>query len=58
VTRREKEAVVILAAEEYERMARRATQAASLSRFFAESPLAGAHLDLRRAADYGREVEL
>lgn len=58
VTRQDKEAVVILAAEEYERLAGRARQAASLSKFFAESPLVGAGLDLERAADYGREVDL
>ena len=58
VTRQNKEAVVILPAEEFERLARRARQPASLVRFFAESPLAGVPLDLTRKPDYGRDIEL
>src|ERR1700674_3164365 len=58
VTRRNKEAVVILPAEEFDRLARRASQPASLVRFFAESPLASVRLDLARRPDYGRDVEL
>lgn len=58
VTRQNKEAVVILPAEDFERLAERASQPASLVRFFAESPLAGVRLDLRRRPDYGRDVDL
>jgi len=58
VTRQNKEAVVILPAEDFERLARRASQPASLVRFFAESPLAGTRLDLTRKPDYGRDIEL
>jgi prevent-host-death family protein len=58
VTRQNKEAVVILPAEEFDRLARRASQPTSLVRFFAESPLAGVRLDLSRRPDYGRDVEL
>ena len=58
VTRQNKEAVVILPAEDFERLARRASQPASLVRFFAESPLAGVSLDLTRRPDYGRDVQL
>src|SRR5437870_6415833 len=58
VTRQNKETVVILPAEDFERLARRASQPASLVRFFAESPLAGARLDLARRRDYGRDIEL
>jgi prevent-host-death family protein len=58
VTRQNKETVVILPAEEFERLARRASQPASLVRFFAESPLAGAGLDLTRRPDYGRDIVL
>ena len=58
VTRQNKEAVVILPAEEFERLARRARQPASLVRFFAESPLAGVRVDLTRKPDYGRDLEL
>jgi prevent-host-death family protein len=58
VTRQNKETVVILPAEEFERLAQRANQPASLVRFFAESPLAGVHLELKRGPDYGRDVDL
>ena len=58
VTRQNKEAVVIVPAEDFERLARRARQPASLVRFFAESPLASVRLDLTRKPDYGRDVEL
>ncbi len=58
VTRRGKEAVVILPAEEFERLTQRTRQPRSLVTFFAESPLAYAQLDLERKPDYGRKVEL
>ena len=58
VTRQGKEAVVVLPAEEFERLARRARQPEDLVTFFAKSPLAGAGLDLKRALDYGRKVDL
>ena len=58
VTKQGKEAVVILALEEFERLTKRDKQPKSLSKFFAESPLAKVSLDLKRKPDYGREVEL
>lgn len=58
VTRQGKEAVVVLPAEEFERLSARARQPASLVEFFAASPLAKAGLDLERKPDYGRKVEL
>ena len=58
VTRQGKEAVVILAIEDFERLTRRAKQPKSLSKFFAESPLARVSVDLERKPDYGRKVEL
>jgi antitoxin Phd len=58
VTRQNKETVVILPAEEFERLARRASQPQSPVKFFAESPLASVSLDLTRRRDYGRDVEL
>ena len=58
VTRQNKDTVVILPAEDFERLARRSSQPASLVRFFAESPLVGVGLDLARRPDYGRDVEL
>jgi prevent-host-death family protein len=58
VTRQGKDAVVILPAEEFDRLLARAKQPGSLVRFFAESPLVGAEVDLERKPDYGRTVEL
>ncbi len=58
VTRQDKEAVVILPAEEFERLSARSKQPQSLVQFFAESPLAKVRIDLERKPDYGRMVEL
>jgi len=58
VTRQGKEAVVVLPAEDFERLTARAKQPKSLVEFFAESPLAKANLNLERTPDYGRTVEL
>ena len=58
VARQEKEAVVILPAEEFERLLSRARQPQSLVQFFAESPLARVKLNLKRKPDFGRRVKL
>src|SRR2546422_6459248 len=58
ITRQGKEAVVVLPAEEFEKLKRRRKQAKSLVEFFAESPLAGSGIDLERKPDYGRPVDL
>jgi antitoxin Phd len=58
VTRQGKEAVVVLPAEEFERLTKRGQQATNLVEFFAQSPLAKANLDLERIPDYGRPVDL
>lgn len=58
VTRHDREAVVVLPAEEFERLTARARQPRSLVEFFARSPLAGVNLDLKRTPDYGRAVDL
>ena len=58
VTRQGKDAVVIIAAEEFQRLLVRSKQPESLVEFFAKSPLAGANLDLDRSRDYGREIDL
>ena len=58
VTRQDKEAVVIVAIEEFERLTHRAAQPKSLSKFFADSPLAGSGIKLERKPDHGRAVEL
>ncbi len=58
VTLQGKDAVVIVPAEEFERLTARTRQPPSLAKFFAESPLAGAALDLKREPDYGRDIKL
>ena len=58
VTRQGKDTVVVLTAEEFERLTSRSRQPNSLVRFFAESPLAEAGLDIDRPRDYGRKVEV
>jgi antitoxin Phd len=58
VTRQGKEAVVIVPAEEFERLTSRTRQPRSLVKFFSESPLAETGLNLDRKPDYGRKVEL
>lgn len=58
VTRQNKEAVIILPAEEFERLVARSRQPKRLSEFFAKSPLAKANINLERQLDYGREIDL
>ena len=58
ITRQDREAVVMLPAEEFERLTGRAKQPGSLVKFFAESPLAKVPIDLERTPDYGRMVDL
>jgi prevent-host-death family protein len=58
ITRQGKEAVVVVPAEEFERLTQRVNQPRSLVRFFAESPLARFGVDLERKPDYGRVIEL
>ena len=58
ITRQGKEAVVVLPAEEFEKLTRRRKQPRNLVQFFAESPLAGSGIDLERTPDYGRPVDL
>jgi prevent-host-death family protein len=58
VTRGGKEAVVVMPAEDYERLTARARQPKSLVEFFAQSPLVGSGIDLERKPDYGRDIKL
>ena len=58
ITKQGKEAVVIVAAEEFQRLSARSKQPQSLVEFFAKSPFAGANLDLERNPDPGREIDL
>ena len=56
ITKHGKEAVVVVPAEEYERLSGRGGRKGSLVQFFARSPLAGSGICLEREADYGRTV--
>jgi prevent-host-death family protein len=58
ITRQGREAVVMMAAEQFDRLTLRARQPNSLVEFFAASPLAKANLKLERRPDYGRPVDL
>jgi antitoxin Phd len=58
VTKRDKEAVVILPAEEFELLTARAKMPKRLVQFIRESPLMDSEIDLERVVDYGRDVEL
>ena len=58
VTKAGKEAVVIIPAEEFERLTERRHQPKNLVDFFRNSPLVGADVDLGREPDYGRDFDL
>lgn len=58
VTRQGKDAVVVVAAEEFQRLRAQSRRPEGLVEFFAKSPLAGANLELDRPRDYGREIDL
>ena len=56
ITLRGDDAVVVVAAKQYRRLARRPR--GTLVDFFRKYPLAGARLDLTRSRDRGRRVDL
>jgi antitoxin Phd len=58
ITRQGREGVVMIAEEEYDLLAARSRQPKSLVQFFRESPLVGVDLELDRARDIGREIQL
>jgi antitoxin Phd len=58
VTRAGKEAVVVLPAEQFEKLTHRKHNSKSLVEFFRSSPLVGADVDLEREPDSGRDIEL
>ena len=58
ITKQDKEAVVMLPAEDFEALTARAKQPKSFMQFLAESPLVGSGIDLEREEDYGRDVDL
>lgn len=55
ITLRGEEAVVVVSAREFRRLARRK---GTLAEFFRNSPLSGVELDLTRSRDTGRRVPL
>lgn len=58
ITRQGKEAVVMIADEQYEELVGRSHQPKTLVEFFRTSPLVGVELDLERQKDEGRDIEL
>ncbi|HEX3105885.1 MAG TPA: type II toxin-antitoxin system Phd/YefM family antitoxin [Terriglobales bacterium] len=58
VTKSGKEAVVVIPVEQFEELIGTRRQPKSLVEFFRKSPLVGAGLDLERAPDYGRDIDL
>jgi prevent-host-death family protein len=58
VTKHGRTAVVVLQAEEYERLSRPDSPQGSLVQFFADSPLAGSGIQLERRRDFGRAIRL
>jgi antitoxin Phd len=58
ITRRDKEGVVMISDEQYQRLVGKAHQPQNLLQFFRESPLVGIELDLERDNDEGRDIEL
>ncbi len=58
VTKHGRTAVVVLPAEDYDRLSRARTPQGSLARFFADSPLAGSGILLDRPRDFGRPIKL
>ena len=58
VTRQGKEAVVILSAEQFEKLQKQKTGYSNLAEFFAKSPLVGSGIKLEREKDFGREISL
>src|SRR5690348_2860177 len=58
VTKHGREAVIVLAAEEFARLTAAEARKGSLVEFFAASPLRGSRIDLDRPRDFGREIRL
>jgi len=58
VTKHGRTAVVVIPAEEYERLSAPKARQGSLAQFFANSPLAGSGIQLDRPRDFGRDIEL
>jgi len=58
VTKHGRTAVVVVPAEEYERLSQSRARQGSLARFLADSPLRGSGIRLERPRDFGRPVRL
>jgi antitoxin Phd len=58
ITRQGKEAVVMIAEEQFDKLVGKSHQPKSLVQFFRQSPLVGVELDLRRDRGPGRDIEL
>ena len=58
ITRRGREAVIVLSAEQYDRLVDRRVGAHNLAELLANSPFREAGLDFERSPDVGREIEL
>jgi len=58
ITRQGKEGVVMMSDEQYDQLVGKSHQPRSLVQFFRESPLVGVELDLERAKDVGRDINL
>ena len=57
ITRRGTEAVVMLAAEDFEHLVARSSEPKTLVEFFRQSPLAGVDLEIERDMDPGRDID-
>jgi prevent-host-death family protein len=58
VSKHGKTAVVVIAAEEYDRLRGPRRRKQSLTAFFAQSPLVGCGLEFDRPTDAGRDIDL
>ena len=58
ITRQGKEAVVMVAEEQYNRLLGKSRQPKNIVDFFQQSPLVGLDLDLKRDRGPGRDVDL
>jgi len=58
ITRQGREVVVVLPAEQFERLIKQNMGSHNLADFFAKSPLAGSDIKFDREINYGREVKL
>ena len=58
ITRNGRDTVVVVAADEFDRLTRRSKQPESLVEFFRKSPLVGSGINLEREDDFGRDVDV